>query len=62
VDAPILSLAAVAHFHYIRSVMLKKALIPILLIVGIIVVLTAVARWYEQKWGLEGPFPSEHHH
>jgi len=40
----------------------KSALKPLLLILGLIVVLAAVAYFYEQKWGLAGPFPSQHHH
>ena len=39
--------------------MLKKALIPILLILAAILLLAAGAYWYEQKWGLEGPWPGE---
>ncbi len=42
--------------------MLKKALLPVLLIVAVIVLLMAAACWYENKYGAEGPFPSEHHH
>ena len=42
--------------------MWKKALLPILLIIAAIVLLTAVAYWYEQKYGEDGPFPPEHHH
>jgi len=41
---------------------MKKALRPILLILAIIIVLVAGAYFYEQKWGLEGPFPDHHHH
>jgi len=42
--------------------MFKKTLIPILLTLAAIVLLTAVAYWYEQNWGLDGPFPAEDHH
>jgi len=42
--------------------MLKKALIPILLIVGIILLLTAVAYWCSQKESEDWPFKAEHHH
>ena len=42
--------------------MFKKALMPILLTLAAIILLAAVAYWYEEKWGIEGPFPSEHHH
>lgn len=42
--------------------MLKKALLPVLLIVAAIVLLVAGAYWYEQKYGAEGPFESHHHH
>ena len=42
--------------------MLKKAMIPILLIVGIILLLTAVDYWYSQKESEDWPFKSEHHH
>lgn len=42
--------------------MFKKALTPILLTLAAIILLAAAAYWYEEKWGIEGPFPSEHHH
>jgi hypothetical protein len=41
---------------------MKKALMPLLLIVAGMVLLAAVAYWYENKYGPDGPFPSEHHH
>ena len=41
---------------------MKKVLMPLLLIMAGIVVLAAAAYWYENKYGAEGPFPSEHHH
>ncbi len=40
--------------------MLKKALIPVLLILLAILLLAGAAYWYEQKYGLEGPFQSDH--
>ena len=43
------------------SACVKKALLPILLIVAAIIVLAAGAYFYEQKWGSEGPFPDHHH-
>jgi hypothetical protein len=42
--------------------MFKKTMMPILLTLVAIILLAAVAYWYEQNWGLNGPFPSEHHH
>jgi hypothetical protein len=42
--------------------MFKKALVPVLLLMLAILLLAALAYWYESKYGLEGPFPSEHHH
>ena len=41
---------------------MKKALLPILLILAAIAVLAGINYWYEKNWGIEGPFPSEHHH
>lgn len=41
---------------------MKKVLTPILLILGLIVVLAGAAWFYEQQWGLDGPFPSQHQH
>ncbi len=41
---------------------MKKALGPILWMLLAIALLAAAAYWYEQKWGLEGPFPAEGHH
>lgn len=41
---------------------MKRALMPILLIVATLGLLMLFTHWYEQHWGLEGPFPSEHHH
>lgn len=35
---------------------------PLLIIVGVIVILMIAAHWYEQKYGSEGPFESQHHH
>ncbi len=40
--------------------MFKKVLIPILLILAAMLVLGAIAYWYEQKWGTYGPFPPGH--
>jgi len=41
---------------------MKKALMPLLLIVAGIMVLGAAVYWYYDKYGAEGPFPSHHHH
>jgi hypothetical protein len=41
---------------------MKRALLPILLILLAIGLLIAFSYWYEQRWGIEGPFPCEHHH
>jgi hypothetical protein len=41
---------------------MKRALLPVLFILTLIALLTVVTRWYEQRWGLEGPFPPDHHH
>ena len=35
---------------------------PILLILAAIFLLAGAAYWYEQNWGLEGPFPDTHNH
>jgi hypothetical protein len=42
--------------------MFRKALVPLLIVLAVILLLAAAAYWYEQNWGLQGPFPSEHHH
>jgi hypothetical protein len=42
--------------------MFKKALLPVLLLLLAILLLAAAAYWYEAKYGLEGPFPAQHHH
>jgi hypothetical protein len=39
--------------------MLKKALIPILLILGVVLLLAGGMYFYEKKWGLEGTWPGE---
>jgi hypothetical protein len=39
--------------------MLKKALIPVLLILAAILLLAGGMYWYEQEWGLDGPWPGE---
>ncbi len=41
---------------------MKRALLPILLVLMAIAVLAALNYWYEQHWGIEGPFQNEHHH
>jgi len=41
---------------------MKKALMPLLLIAAGILVLAAAAYWYEQEYGADGPFQSQHHH
>jgi hypothetical protein len=40
----------------------KRALLPILLILLAIAALAALSYWYERNWGMEGPFQDEHHH
>ncbi len=35
---------------------------PILLVFGAIVVLAVAAYFYERKWGIDGPFPTQHQH
>ena len=40
----------------------KRALIPIVLILLAIAALAALSYLYENKWGIDGPFPDEHHH
>ena len=42
--------------------MLKKVLLPLILLMLAVMVFLAVAAWYESKYGSEGPFPSDHHH
>jgi hypothetical protein len=61
--AQILSLAGAAFFHYIGGAMLKKALIPILLILAAAVVLAAI-EYGCMKTGLEEKVlgPEQHHH
>lgn len=41
---------------------MKRAMRPILWIAAAVVVLIVLAYVYEQKWGIEGPFHSDHHH
>jgi len=41
---------------------MKRVLLPILLILLALAVLVALNYWYEQRWGIKGPFPNEHHH
>jgi Mg2+ and Co2+ transporter CorA len=41
---------------------MKKALLPVMLILAAVCLLAALAYFYEKKWGLEGPFPSTGHH
>ncbi|MCX7887781.1 MAG: hypothetical protein N3B01_11095 [Verrucomicrobiae bacterium] len=35
---------------------------PLLLILVGVIGLLVFPYWYEQHWGVEGPFPVEHHH
>lgn len=43
--------------------MWKKALWPLVWILAGLLLLAGLAYFYEQHWGLEGPFPdTEHHH
>jgi hypothetical protein len=41
---------------------MKRAVLPILLILLAVALLAALSYWYEQRWGIEGSFPHEHHH
>jgi len=41
---------------------MKKALMPILLILAVMILFIGGMYLYEQKWGIEGPFPNTHHH
>lgn len=41
---------------------MRKVLLPIALFLAAILVLAAVAYWYEQKYGSEGPFTNQHGH
>jgi hypothetical protein len=41
---------------------MKRALLPILLMLLAVAVLAALTYWYEQRWGIEGTFPDDHHH
>ena len=41
---------------------MKRALAPILWIAEAVLLLIVAAYVYEQKWGVDGPFPSHHHH
>jgi len=41
---------------------MRKLLLPFALFLAAIVVLAALAYWYEQKYGSEGPFPSADEH
>jgi hypothetical protein len=42
--------------------MFKKAMVPILVLVGVILVLAGVAYWYSQKESENWPFKSERYH
>lgn len=41
---------------------MKKALMPLALIVAVLLALIAVAFWYSQKESDTWPFRNEHHH
>jgi hypothetical protein len=41
---------------------MRKVLLPLALFLGAIVLLTAAAYWYEQKYGSDGSFQSDDHH
>jgi uncharacterized protein YxeA len=41
---------------------MRKVLLAIVLILAIILLLMAAAYWYDQKYGSDGPFPSQHGH
>jgi len=41
---------------------MRKAWVPVLWALAAVVVLIVAAYFYEQKWGIDGPFKSQHHH
>ena len=41
---------------------MKKAWTPILWALAAVLLLIVAAYVYESKWGINGPFKSEHHH
>ena len=41
---------------------MKKALLPLLIILAAILVLAAAGYLYDQQFGAEGPFESQHRH
>jgi hypothetical protein len=41
---------------------MRRLVLPVALLLAAILLLAAAAYWYEQKYGSEGPFPSQHHH
>lgn len=42
--------------------MFKKALLPVLALLAVVLLLAAAAYWYTQKEGDNWPFKNEHHH
>jgi hypothetical protein len=40
---------------------MKKALLPIVLFLAVILLLAAASYWYDQKYGSDGPFPAQGH-
>jgi hypothetical protein len=61
-------LVLLGEFGYTKLIMFKKALLPVLLILMIIILLAAVDRWGEMGTSEEGRigwdrfFPIGHHH
>jgi hypothetical protein len=54
--------ACLARRFSLHSSAMRKVLLPLALFLGAIVLLTASAYWYEQKYGSDGSFPSDRHH
>jgi len=41
---------------------MRKVLLAIVLFLAVILLLMAADYWYDQKYGSDGPFPSQHGH
>lgn len=41
---------------------MKKLMLTLLILIALAGLFFAGAYYYEQRWGLEGPFPARHHH